>query len=84
MLNTLVSRLTSEKIKLEEHLSFEVKEKQELVMALAKEKKNLTTEFQTILHEIKKNKHRIKKHVDVSRIKGHPHYGTPSTPKASF
>ncbi len=44
-LNTLMSRLTKEKQKLEEYLSLEVKEKQELVLALAKEKKNLTNEL---------------------------------------
>lgn len=44
-LNSLMIKLTNEKKKLEEYLSFEVKEKQELVLALAKEKKNLTNEL---------------------------------------
>ena len=44
-LNTLMSRLVKEKSKIEEYLSFEVKEKQELVLALAKEKKNITAEL---------------------------------------
>lgn len=40
-----MSKLVKEKSKIEEYLSFEVKEKQELVLALAKEKKNLTNEL---------------------------------------
>ena len=44
-LNSLLSRLMKEKHKIEEYLSFEVKEKQELVLFLAKEKKNLTNEL---------------------------------------
>jgi hypothetical protein len=44
-LNNLMNRLMREKQKLEEYYSFEVREKQELVLALAKEKKNLTMEL---------------------------------------
>jgi hypothetical protein len=47
---------------LEDFYSYEVREKQELVFALAKEKKNLTNELQSLIKEVKKNKHRIKKH----------------------
>ena len=45
-LNTLMTRLVKEKQKIEEYLALEVKEKQELVLALAKEKKNLSNEMQ--------------------------------------
>jgi hypothetical protein len=43
------------------------------VIALAKEKKNLTNELQTLLKDIKKSKHKIKKHVgnDKRFIKKH-------------
>ena len=44
-LNTLMTRLVKEKQKIEEYLALEVKEKQELVLALAKEKKNLSNEM---------------------------------------
>lgn len=44
-LNSLMNRLMREKTKLEEYYSFEVREKQELVLALAKEKKSLTNEL---------------------------------------
>ena len=45
-LNTIMNKLVKEKQKLEEYYLIEVKEKQELVLALAKEKKNLTNEMQ--------------------------------------
>ena len=61
-LNTLLNKLMKEKQKLEEYYSFEVREKQELVLALAKEKKSLSNELQTLLKEIRKSKHKIKKH----------------------
>jgi hypothetical protein len=41
-LNSLMSKLVAEKQKLEEYYSSEVREKQELVIALGKEKKVLT------------------------------------------
>ena len=44
-LNTLMNKLVKEKQKLEEYYSFEVREKQELVLALSKEKKNLAIEL---------------------------------------
>jgi hypothetical protein len=44
-LNNLLNRLVREKQKLEEYYSFEVREKQELVLALAKEKKSLSNEL---------------------------------------
>ena len=68
-LNSLMSRLVREKQKIEDILSFEVKEKQDLVMALAKEKKNLTIELQTVLRDIKRNKHKIKKHVGTENLR---------------
>ena len=85
-LNTIMNKLVKEKHKLEEYYSFEVKEKQELVLALAKEKKNLTNEMQALLKEIKKSKHKIKKHVGTDHLKMHSHQqvttwsqGTPRT-----
>jgi len=45
-LNQIMAKLVKEKQKIEEFLSFELKEKQELVLALAKEKKSITTELQ--------------------------------------
>lgn len=71
-LNSLLSRLTKEKQKIEEYLSFEVKEKQDLVMFLAKEKKNLTNELQALLKEIRKSKHKIKKYVGPNTLRVHP------------
>lgn len=56
-LNSLLSKLMKEKQRIEEFLSFEVKEKQELVLVLAKEKKNLTNELQALLKDIRKRKH---------------------------
>lgn len=41
----------------------EVKEKQDLVMALSKEKHNLTQELQKKIKEIRKKKHQIKKQI---------------------
>jgi hypothetical protein len=64
-LNTLMQKLAREKQKLEDYYSFEVREKQDLVLALAKEKKNLTLELQGLLKEVKKSKHKIKKHSQV-------------------
>jgi hypothetical protein len=61
-LNTIMQKLVREKQKLEDYYSFEVREKQDLVLSLAKEKKNLTNELQSLLKEVKKNKHKIKKH----------------------
>lgn len=61
-LNTIMQKLVLEKQKLEDYYSFEVREKQDLVLALAKEKKNLTVELQGLLKEVKKSKHKIKKH----------------------
>lgn len=72
-LNTLMSKLVKEKSKIEEYLGFEVKEKQELVLALAKEKANLTNELKTVLKDIKKSKHKIKKHVGTDTLKMHHH-----------
>jgi len=43
----------------------EVKEKQDLVIALSKEKHNLTHELQKKLKEIKKEKVRLKKQMQV-------------------
>ena len=61
-LNTLMQRLVKEKQKLEEYYSYEVKEKQELVLALAKEKNTLALELQSLMKDVKKAKHKIKKH----------------------
>jgi len=61
-LNTVMQKLVREKQKLEDYYSYEVREKQELVLALAKEKKNLTNELQGLLKEVKRSKHKIKKH----------------------
>lgn len=68
-LTTLLNRLLKEKSKIEELLSMEVKEKQDLVLAFAKEKKNLTTELQTHLKDIRKIKHKIKKHMGNDTLK---------------
>ena len=65
-LNSLMNKLVKEKQKLEEYYSFEVREKQELVLALAKEKKNLTNELQVLLKEVRKSKHKIKKHTQMN------------------
>eukprot|EP00347_Sterkiella_histriomuscorum_P019956 403339649 len=70
-LNNLMSNLVKEKQKLEEFLCFEVQSKQELVLALAKEKKNLTDELVTLIKEIRKSKHKIKKHVGSEHIRRH-------------
>lgn len=77
-LNTLMSKLVKEKQKLEEYYSFEVREKQELVLALAKEKKSLTFELQTLLKDVRKSKHKIKKHVGADNLRMHAHH--PVTP----
>lgn len=69
-LNTLMNKLMREKQKLEEYYSFEVKEKQELVLALAKEKNSLTIELQGLLKDVKKSKHKIKKHTGGSKQGG--------------
>jgi len=61
-MNLLLNRLLTEKKKLEDYYTFEVKEKQELVLALAKEKKILASELQGLLKEVRKSKHKIKKH----------------------
>ena len=51
-----MQKLKSEKDKLELYYSYEVREKQELVLALAKEKKTLSVELQNCLKDIKKSK----------------------------
>lgn len=68
-LNSLIAKLVREKQKLEEYYSFEVREKQELVLALAKEKKSLTKELQGLIKNVKKSKHKIKKHVGTDKLK---------------
>lgn len=73
-LNTLMNKLVKEKQKLEEFLNFEVQTKQDLVLALAKEKKNLTNELLGLLKEIRKSKHKIKKHVGTDNLKMHFHH----------
>ena len=55
-LNGLMQRLRAEKDKLERYYSYEVREKQELVLALAKEKKSLMSELQNCMKDIKKAK----------------------------
>jgi hypothetical protein len=55
-LNGLMQRLRAEKEKLERCYSYEVREKQELVLALAKEKKSLMSELQNCMKDIKKAK----------------------------
>jgi len=51
-----MQRLRAEKEKLERYYSYEVREKQELVLALAKEKKSLMSELQNCMKDIKKAK----------------------------
>lgn len=70
-LNSLMNKLVKEKQKLEEYYSYEVREKQELVLALAREKKNLTNELQALIKDVKKSKHKIKKHSH--QVPGGPH-----------
>jgi uncharacterized protein YukE len=61
-LNQILNKLTQEKKKLQEFYSYEVRQKQELVLALAKEKKSLATELQSLLKDVRKSKQKIKKH----------------------
>lgn len=68
-LNTLMNKLMREKQKIEEYLNYEVQTKQDLVLALAKEKKNLTNELVALLKDIRKSKHKIKKHVGDDHIR---------------
>lgn len=66
---------------LEHHLAMEVKEKQDIVLALEKEKNNLTKALQRKIKEIKRDKKIIKSHIKAS---GH-HYdlgSNSSTPRA--
>ena len=48
---------------LEEELAKEVQEKQDLVMALSKEKHSLTKELQSKIREVRKEKQRIRKQI---------------------
>jgi phosphomevalonate kinase len=52
---------------LEEQLAKEVREKQDLVMALSKEKHTLTKELQSKIREVKKEKRKIRKHIAVQQ-----------------
>ena len=52
---------------MEERLAKEVQEKQDLVMALSKEKYTLTKELQSKIREVKKEKKKIKKHIAVEQ-----------------
>ena len=51
-LNSLLSRLINEKLKREEQLQSEVKEKKDLVKSLIKERKKLRYDLQTVMQDI--------------------------------
>ncbi len=72
-----MNKLVREKQKVEEYLNYEVQTKQDLVLALAKEKKNLTNELVVLLKDIRKSKHKIKKHVGDDHLR--KHFGRDST-----
>lgn len=50
---------------MEEQLAIEVQEKQDLVMALSKEKHSLTKELHSKVREVRKEKQRIRKQIAV-------------------
>ncbi len=52
---------------LEEQLAKEVQEKQDLVMALSKEKHSLAKELQSKVREVRKERHRIKEQLEAQQ-----------------
>ena len=57
-----------------------MQEKQDLVVALSNEKHNLTKELQSKIREVRKDKHKIKKHIEAQQEM----FGVDLMPKYQF
>jgi hypothetical protein len=65
-----MGRLAAEKVRLEGCLRDEVRERQELVIALGREKQLLSGELEGLVREVRRAKHKIKKHTTIAASAG--------------